>query len=484
MLCASIEGPSPEEALRQIAEAEPMADLLEFRLDHFFSRSLEDLGRLLNKTKRPCIFTLRPTYAGGLYSGTENQRLSELNDLAALKPALVDFEKQIPLDYFKNFKAHHPHIKLIASYHNFSETPQNLEAILKELDAYPADYFKIAVMATSSADAFKLLSFLKGRERAIIGVSMGEFGQLSRVIAETAWTYACLDERRSVSPGQIPLKTLSLYYRQPEITAKTVLYGLIGNPVKSSLSHLTHNAALKELNIDARYLKMPVLGSELAGFFSFASPINWQGFSVTMPHKEAILAHLHQVDAKAKKIGAVNTLRMENGHWVGYNTDGDGALAALERHVALAGKKAIILGAGGAAKAIAYALLEAGCNVLILSRRKEMARHAARRFGCEGGDLKYLGQETYDVIINCTPVSMPLNAETLQSGCTVMDINTRPLMSDLLLAAKEKNCQLIFGYEMFIEQALLQFKLWFGEFFEVEKAREILKIEALKALKC
>jgi len=267
-----------------------------------------------------------------------------------------------------------------------------------------------------------------------------------------------------------------------EINAQTKLCGVLGNPVEHSLSPAIHNAAFQKLGLNFVYLAFRV--EDLAGAIRGIRALgNVRGFSVTIPHKVAVISYLDEVETTAKHIGSVNTIVAENGKLTGYNTDASGALRALqEAGVSLKGQKVLMLGSGGAARAIAFALgADAGVAALTILGVDEQERRglvkdlrAKTSLQVEDGPIS---QETLrrslkdsQIVLHCTPVGMhPQVNETSVPGSlltpdlTVMDIVYNPLETRLLREAKEAGCRTIRGLEMFLNQAIAQFELWTGQ---------------------
>lgn len=463
MLCAVIKGPSYPEAHEQMLRASQNADIVELRLDLFDSINLETLKILRETTKLPVIFTLRSVSQGGQYSGNLSQRIETLGALADLIPDYLDIEYDTPEAFVNGLKKQ---IKLIISYHDFEKTPENF-SILKSLQKHPASFYKIATMAQSTSDALRTLTFMKECNGSTVIMNMGEEGKITRILGPlfgNPLTYASLDCDSATAPGQLSLDELLNLFHYKQLSPSTKIYGLIGNPVSKSYSHITHNLAMLNQNLDAIYIKMSVQFEELQSFFSYIRNLPFQGLSVTMPLKEAVIPFLDEIDPTAKKMGAVNTIVIKNGRLTGHNTDGNGALDAIEEKTLVSGKKMIILGAGGAAKAIAYTAVQRGGNVCILNRDLSKAKMISEELGCRSGHLDQMKTEAekgYDILINCTPLPMPIDSNDLLPRVHVMDINTRPKDSILLLQAIKMNCEITYGYQMFAHQAAGQFKLWF-----------------------
>jgi 3-dehydroquinate dehydratase/shikimate dehydrogenase len=228
-------------------------------------------------------------------------------------------------------------------------------------------------------------------------------------------------------------------------------------------------------------VKILVNENELGEFIQLAKQIPVSGLSITRPLKECILPNFNDIDSRAKKIGAVNTLHFENGGFKGYNTDGIGALNAIENVVSVKGKRIIMIGAGGATKAIAYEALQRGAKVTILNRHVDKAVKIAEQLGCEGKGLDKMVDCTkagYDILINCTPVEMPIDVVDILPQAVVMDIKTKPKNTELLNQAIVKGCQVIYGYHMFVEQAVGQFQLWFDDRINANQCKEFFTTKA------
>ena len=215
----------------------------------------------------------------------------------------------------------------------------------------------------------------------------------------------------------------------------------------------------------AIYLNFPVSKDQLKEFISEARKAGLAGLSITMPLKEDILPLIEKVDPWAREIGAVNTLIFTRTGIKGYDPDGKGAVDAIEEKIAVKGKKIIIIGAGGATKAIAKEALDRGAHLIILNRNPERALTLAKLLGCRGGSIDLLADEApqgYDILINATPSAMPIDSSYILPNSVVMDINTWHMATPFLECANEKGCAVVYGYDMFINQAAEQFKIWFG----------------------
>jgi shikimate dehydrogenase len=253
------------------------------------------------------------------------------------------------------------------------------------------------------------------------------------------------------------------------IDAETKICCLIGDPVAHSLSPLIHNAGYKALGINYAYVSFRV--SDIKQAVEGIRGLGIRGASVTTPHKTKAIKYLDKLDPLAERIGAVNTIVNNDGILTGYNTDGDGATKALEEVTKLKRKKAVLIGAGGAAMAIAFGLKARGVKLVVLNRTEDKARELAEKAGAEGyGNLKKLAEiAPAEILINATPVGMPpetdrsiVPRELLHNKLTVFDIVYNPRETRLLAEAKDKGCTIVYGYKMLLYQAAGQFKLFTG----------------------
>lgn len=266
------------------------------------------------------------------------------------------------------------------------------------------------------------------------------------------------------------------------IDPDTDLYGVVGMPLRHSLSPVMHNAAFRACGLNAVYRAFE--STNLQGTMTGVRAMGMKGLSITIPHKSDIIPLLDRIDPVAEKIGAVNTVVNEDGIFSGYNTDAAGALAALQEVVDPKGKRTVVLGSGGAAKAIGYVLREQGCRVTIAARSRGEGEKLARSL--EGVFVpidKIQGMEM-DILINATPVGMhplldqaPVDLSTVRAE-TVMDVVYNPPETLLLREAATRGCRVISGVRMFLYQGAEQFRLWTG----LEAPVEAMEAAIMKVL--
>ena len=258
------------------------------------------------------------------------------------------------------------------------------------------------------------------------------------------------------------------------VDGSTELFGILGNPVRHSLSPIMHNAAFASLGMNRIYV--PMTAADPAQAVPGLRALGFRGVSVTVPHKEAVIPFLDAVDPVAEQIGAVNTLllRQDSAGKVlieGYNTDWLGANAALTAaKVRLQGSRVLVAGAGGAAKAVAFGLQQAGAEVLITNRSAANGQALAAWLNCKFIPLQEAGQQAGDVFINTTSVGMEpdmdgcvVSPEMLRNFSAVMDIVYAPLETRLLREAKAAGCAAVDGLAMLLHQGAEQFRLWTGQ---------------------
>lgn len=253
-----------------------------------------------------------------------------------------------------------------------------------------------------------------------------------------------------------------------EITPETALCGIVLHPAGHTRSPAMHNAAYAALGIDAAYLAFDVPPERLAGAMTGVRALGLRQLSVSLPHKRAVMEHLDEVDPVARRIGAVNTVVRRGDALVGSNTDWSGALRALERETGLSGVRAVVLGAGGTARAVVHGLVERKARVRILNRTPAKARALCDELGAESaGALPELGDAPYDVLVNTTSVGLsgdasPVEASWLSPDAVVMDAVYQPERTRLLRDAEARGARIVPGKWMLVYQAASQLETWSG----------------------
>ena len=490
MLIAAINSTNPIDAKQKIQEALNLAEGIELRLDYWQEIDLAALTELRKSITIPLIFTLRKKSQGGSYQHDENTRLKDILVLCQLNPDYLDLEDDIPSDFLKQIHENFPSIKLICSHHNFNETPADLNIVLQAMLNPYSHIYKIAAKANCAIDMLRMLEFIKNHHTKykIAGMSMGEFGSATRIIAPiigSELTYASLSDNHATAPGQLTLQELNEIFHYRKLNQQTHIYALLGDPVDKSVGHLWHNQAFQMQNRNAVYIKMHVLAHEVQQVLQACRSLPFFGFSVTMPLKELVFPHIDKIEQAAKEIGAINSIALENNLYYGFNTDGVAAIDALMIYLPnINNKKIIILGAGGAARALIYIAKQRGAEIIILNRTFEKAKQLAQEFNCKALELKKLTEikaQGYDAIINTLPYSAQekesqlFNLANFIADTVAMDIVYNPTETPFLKLAKQAGCHCIYGYDMFNRQAALQEKRWFN--LNVEELSQVQQID-------
>ncbi len=470
-ICVPLTETDTGAALAAMRSLPPEAELVELRLDLMASFDLE---RLLAGRDRPVIVTNRPVREGGACEGPEQERLAALRRAAELGAEYVDVE----LDAAGALGEIAAGTRRIVSHHDCAGTPEDLDGLLDRIRAAGADVAKIVTTAWDIADVTPVLDLLRRRaaEGPLIALSMGEEGLVSRVLCAKLGaflTFASAGEGRESAPGQVPLEQMLGMYRLPQIGAGTEVYGVVADPVAHSMSPAIHNASFAERGMDAVYLPFKV--TDPAGFLDAFTPYDLRGLSVTIPHKEAMCGLMDEVDELSARIGAVNTVALREGRRVGCNTDVAAAVGAIERAVEraggrpLAGRHVLLIGAGGAARAIAYGLRGRVARLTVANRTVERGRRLAAELRAEACGLDEMESLRPDVIVNSTSVGMwprvdasPVPASMLGPGVVVFDAVYNPARTRLLREAEEAGAQRASGLEWFVAQAAAQFAFWTG----------------------
>lgn len=456
------------DALMQVAGSSKYADMFEFRLDLI---PQPNIARLLNSTRKPRIVTCRPEWEGGSFMGAERKRIEMLEMASAFGADYVDIELNVNPRTLQEFIRRKKDTKVIVSVHLFDADLFDVTKIYKALVATGADVLKFAFTSRDAADnhlAFRFLSLAKQDAQKAVSIAMEECGEASRALYRKfgGWaTYASPEAGAGVLPGQIPARELKDLYRADRLTSSTKIYGVIGHPLGQSKGVYLHNPLFRRAGRNAVYCRFPV--TDLDRFMKFVAPF-LSGFSVTIPHKQSIIKHLDAIDPTAKAIGAVNTVIRRGGKLCGTNTDATGALDAIERVTKVKGKRVLVIGGGGAARAIAYEAKRRGAEVLIANRTERKAKLLAKEFGVRMVRMAELRWADFDILVNATSVGMfphvdesPVPKAILKRK-TIFDAVYNPPMTRLLREAKRVGARVIQGTEMYLNQAALQSELHTG----------------------
>jgi 3-dehydroquinate dehydratase/shikimate dehydrogenase len=472
-LCVTVTAETTAE-LRRKRDAVADADLVELRLDTVRD---PDVAGALHGRKRPVIVTCRPAWEGGQFTGSEEERRRILQRALTAGADYVDVEWRAN---FTDVLRQTAGRGVVLSMHDFSGVPDDLTERAQAMRATGAEVIKLAVATSRLSDCVPLLDLgAQIGRRGTVLIGMGECGLATRVLARqfgSIWTYA--GGMRGV--GQLTPAELD-GYRFRSVTDVTNVYGLVGSPIAHSVSPAMHNAAFAADQIDAVYLPLPAADPD--DFVRFARAIGLRGASVTIPFKVSLFERMDEVYAVARRIGAINTIRVVDGRWIGGNTDASGFLTPLKDRVSLRDMRAAVLGAGGSARAVAAALTSSQAQVTVYARNVPRAREIAATVSCTAAPLPPK-RDSWDLLVNCTPLGMhprvdetPLDASLL-TGRYVYDLVYNPTNTRLLREAKAAGCQTFGGLEMLVAQAAEQFMWWTGR----KPLTGIMREAALKRL--
>lgn len=478
-LCVPVTDTSVSSMLDSIHSLPPEVEMVEVRLDYLQIPDYQSLERavvrLCRGKDRPAIFTNRPIRSGGRWEGDEGRRLDLIRRAISSGAEFIDVE----LEVADRISCGGSSCRKIVSYHNFKCTPPDLQKIYGQCQRRDADIVKIAVLANDMADTVRMIELLRerGASSPLIALSMGEAGVPTRVLAPRFGgflTYGSYSDERASAPGQVTWKSMLDMYRFHNIGPDTALYGVVANPVMHSMSPVIHNAAFAECGMNAVYLPFKVADG-LGDFLDAFQNYGLKGLSVTIPHKEKIMGFMDEVDDMASNICAVNTVTIRDGMRYGSNTDVEAAIDTLRGAakradmLPLDGRRALLVGAGGAARAVATALTESGVVLTIANRTVGRAQELAQSLGADFCGLDEMEQYEPDIIINTTSVGMypevdriPVPASLLRKNVIVMDAVYNPIETKLLRIARGRDCVTASGFEWFISQAAGQFETWTG----------------------
>lgn len=485
-LCVSVIGDTAEELFARLREAERFADVVELRLDKLDIENIRLVLEDLNSEKQ-LLLTMRPKEEGGLSEKGLNDRIAFWMEYALHR--LVDHSK-IWIDHEhdmipqKDFMFWVDQCFVIRSKHYLEGKIANLDKAYETVVS-ENEVGKIAAYAndvTATIGIWKLLEKASSEGKRLIPIAMGEAGKWTRILGNAYgafMTYAALDAENETAPGQITARELTDVFRVRELNTETSVYGVIGGKTDYSISPWMHNAAFKTAGMNSVFV--PLQTNDLEGFFKrMVRPetreinVNFAGFSVTNPHKVAVIELLDEVDEIAAAIGAVNTVRIDDGRLIGFNSDAHGFITSLKNAAGdLSGMRVAVYGAGGAARACVYTLRKEGAEVTVFARNQETGPALAEEFGAKFAPASGDGtmSDNFDIVVNATPLGTlgprskftVLTEPKLEGLKLVYDLVYNPAETRLMNEARKAGVTAVGGMEMLLEQGARQFEIWTGE---------------------
>jgi len=480
-LCVAIQAGSAAEMMERAQAALADSKFLEFRLDSLAkpAAALGQLREFLAEHRDvTAIATCRRKEFGGHFVRSLTVELEVLLAAAEAGCRIVDLEVESAEEakpaQLSKFRAglREAGAALLVSFHDFTRT-QGLEQAAQRIEAFEPDFVKVVSTARTLADNLAVLRMIEDRSLSahVVGIAMGEEGIVSRVLGPRAgaeFTFASSSDGAETAAGQVTARTLRDLYRVEHLDQATRVFGVAGNPIAHSLSPLMQNTAFRREGVNAVLLPLKV--RMLDDLLALVRELPLAGVAVTMPLKQEVLPHLANMDPLTARIGACNTLRTgADGKLYGFNTDVAGVVRPLEKRLKLKGARIAVLGAGGAARAAVFGLVEQGAEVFIVNRTHETAVALAKQAKAKALKHELFARGHFDVLINTTPCGMagekqalPIAENELNAGL-VFDLVYNPLETPLLKLARERGIPVVCGVEMFVQQGARQFEIWTGK---------------------
>ncbi|MDR1363596.1 MAG: type I 3-dehydroquinate dehydratase [Spirochaetaceae bacterium] len=487
-ICLCLTAKTIERDLEIIKKYRKYIDIAELRADCLLHEECFSIRRFPELAGLPVILTIRRKSDGGNFDMSERSRIVLLSKAMAFAEvdvrhnfAYVDLEEDLELPSLEE-AARAFGTKIIRSFHSFTGPHDKLRERINAMYHVGDEIVKAAIKAESLDDVTQLFEIsreLGDREKILVG--MGDNAVCSRILSQKLGSYLCYTAAKGepdlpqAAPGQPDPVELNTLYRFRSITQDAEIYGILGYPLKATASPLFFNGVFERENKNAVYVAFP---SQLAApFFRLADEIGLRGAAVTVPHKEAVLPHLASMSDQVASVGACNTIVRTDEGWSGYNTDTEGFSGSLLDFIGrkdFKGKRATIIGAGGAARAVASELHRLKGKALILNRNKLRAQQLAGIYNFEYAGLDPDGlkliKKFSDIIIQTTSVGMepdvngdPLRNYQFTGKEVVMDIIYKPERTALLKRAAAANCRVLNGADMLLRQAKLQYQHFFGK---------------------
>lgn len=489
LICMTLTGKTLKEDLELIEKYRKYIDVVELRADHLDDDEKPHIKKFPSMAGLPCILTIRRKVDGGIYTDGEAARavlfakaLSFVEADQEKNFAYVDFEEDFQVASLQDAALAYG-VRIIRSMHAMNNPIGNLAQKLAKLKVTDYEIPKIAFMPESLDDVKHVFDEArKLKDSNHILLAMGPMGVATRILSAKIKNFLTFTSpQETISKvqnlGHIDPITLNDVYHFRSINEDTRVYGITGYPLLKTSSPELHNAGYQKHKMNAVYIPMPA--PNFKDVLNFADSIGVMGMSVTIPHKENVFNEVTDMEKTAKDIGACNTLvRTSEGHWKGYNTDAPGFEKSLLEFLGeknLAHKKVAIIGAGGASRAIAYAVKELKGKACIFNRTLARAQELADEYGFKAAKLGHESLEILkkynDVIIQTTSVGMnstevsntdndPLHFYDFTGKEKILDIIYVPAVTPMMARASKAGCKVCNGYDMLRYQGYEQFRLF------------------------
>jgi len=483
VLCLTLTGSTLEENRTLVEQNREWISLAELRLDHLNAGEQKIASSFPSTVDLPIILTFRRKSDGGMCTLSEKERLQILYETAKGDFAYVDIEEDVKKSDLK-FKdpmfelkvdlersLRDRGVRIIRSLHDFTCVPSDIYGRISKL-ASKGDIPKVAVTPKSMIDVISIfrvqaeLSDIK--DKIIIG--MGDFGICTRLLYKKCGSMLTFCSDNQAAPGQLSARTMSELYHSDKVDEKTHVFGIIGNPISHTASPKIHNPGFEAIHYNAIYV--PFLVDSVRAFFKLAEMLQIHGFSVTVPHKRNVQPYLGRITREVKQIGSCNTVTRIQNMWKGTNTDYYGFLVPIADEIAQENiRTALVIGAGGASRAVVWALHNHGIKVTILNRSLDKAKQLADETMSNYDSLENcnLYSKSVDLVVQTTSVGMapdvdedPVPSFAFSGNEIVYELVYQPKETPFFKRATKAGCRVIGGSEMLIEQGKLQFEAFSG----------------------
>ena len=486
-ICLCLTAKTIKRNLEILEKYRKFTDVAELRVDCLDSDDRLSIRRFPELAGLPVILTIRRDVDGGYFTGGEGNRVKLFATGLAYADAdkrhnfaYVDIEEDFDVPSLEE-AARTFGTRIIRSCHNLKGEIEDIPLKIKSMKRVGDEVVKVAMAVNTTADVLRVLKASRDeevRDMDKILICMGHYGIYSRILAErfgSLLSYSSALSEREVpgAPGQMDVRELAELYHFRRVTKKTKVYGVVGNPLKATVGPWFFNTVFNLENRDAVYIPFPT--TSIGDLFDICDELGVQGLSITVPFKETVFSKLAKSSDAVKSIGACNTMYRFDGGWLGENTDCTGFSGSLLQFVNkknLKRQKVTIIGAGGAARAVAAEIFRFGGSALILNRTALKAKNIAQQYNFRWGALDSQGigamAKFSNIIIQTTSVGMdgyeaadPLELYSFSGKEAVMDLIYTPAETPFLKRAAEAGCRTMNGYDMVVRQACLQYSCFF-----------------------